>query len=125
MTSPTVRAAFFGFEVADNVLGELLAQLDAPEEPEPGQGCRPVEHRRHRLDLLVIGGHAAADQAEGRREPVEHVDLDREARLPQQLIGRIEPRGSGPDDDDSEGLAGRARPAHPERLLPVTPPRRG
>ena len=61
-----------------------------------------VEGRGDRLDLLVVGRHAGADQAVGRGEAVEHVDLDDEVLLLQQVVGGIEAVGRA-DDGDSQG----------------------
>ena len=100
---PTVGLGARGVEdlvvVAAQILhAHVLAQLDPAEEPEAGQGGHLVEGGRDRLDLLVIGGHAAAHQAERGGQPIEHVDLDREVRLAEQLLRGIEPGGPCPDD---------------------------
>ena len=54
---------------------DVVAHVHVAEETEPRLRRDPFEHPGHRLDLRVIGGHAAAHQAKRRRQPVEHVDV--------------------------------------------------
>ena len=58
----------------------VLPELDVAEEAEPGVRGRLVEGGRDVLDLLVVGRDAEADQPVRRRQAVEQVDLDGEAR---------------------------------------------
>src|SRR5262249_44883596 len=88
------------------------AQLDAPEEAEVRVGRDLVELGRHVLDLLVIRGHAEADQPEGHRQPVEHVDPRHQPLLSEDLVGRVEAGGSGADDGDAQGSAVRPGAGH-------------
>src|SRR5262245_3223195 len=64
------------------------------------------------LDLLVVRRDAGADEAVGGRHAVEEVDLYDHARLPQEVIGRVEPGGAGADDRDSQRPLTRSGCAH-------------
>ena len=54
---------------------DVVADLDVAEEAEALAGGGFLVDPDHRLDLRVVGGDAAADQAERGREAVEEVDL--------------------------------------------------
>ena len=54
---------------------DVVADLDVAEEAEALAGGGFFVDPDHRLDLRVVGGDAAADEAEGGREAVEEVDL--------------------------------------------------
>ena len=64
------------------------------------------------LDTLMVRRNAAPDQAEWSRKPVEHVNLDMQIRLLQQIIGCIEGGGTGANDGDAEWLICGARCFH-------------
>ena len=78
--------------------GDLAADLDVAEEAKALAGRGPLIDADHRLDLRMVGGDAGADEAERRRQAVEHVDLDGGRLGLQQVLGRIEPRRAGADD---------------------------
>jgi hypothetical protein len=86
--------------------------LDAAEEAEPRMPGDLVEGRRHGLDLLVIRRDPGPHQAERRGQPVEHVDVHREVRAAQQMLGDVEARRSGADDRDPQGPGSRAEIGH-------------
>ena len=54
---------------------DVVADLDVAEEAEALAGRGFFVDADHRLDLGMVGGDAAADQAEGGGEAVEEVDL--------------------------------------------------
>ena len=64
------------------------------------------------LDLRVVGRDAGTDEAEGSRQPVDHVDLDVELRMREQRLGRVEAGRPGADDGHPQGLARVAGIAH-------------
>ena len=75
-------------------VGEVAPHLHVAVEAELGVGGDLVVDPGHRLDLLVVGRHPAAHQAEGRRQAVVHVDLDLEVLLrPAGARRRRSPRG--------------------------------
>ena len=80
----------------------VLAQLDVAEEPELRVGGGLVEGGRDVLDLLVVRRHAEPDQAVGRRQAVVEIHLDGEARLPEEVLRRVEAGRSRADDGDPE-----------------------
>ncbi len=57
------------------------------------------------LDLRMVRGDAGADEAERRRQAVDHVDLDRHLGMAEKRLGGVEARRSRSDDRDSQGLA--------------------
>ena len=54
------------------------APADPADEPDAGRLKDPAQVVRDRLDRLMVRRHAVADKAVRRREPVEHVDADRD-----------------------------------------------
>ena len=62
---------------ADVVVAEVGAEVNVAEEAEGGHGGDLVVDARHRLDLLVVGGHAVAHEAEGRGLAVVHIHRHR------------------------------------------------
>ena len=89
-------------------VGEVAPHLNVPVEAELGVGGDLVVDPGHRLDLLVVRGHPAAHQAEGRRQAVVHVDLDLEVVLLLQVLGGVEARGARADHRHSQGVLRRA-----------------
>ena len=89
-------------------VGQVAAHLDVAVEAELGVVGDLVVDARDRLDLLVVGGDAAAHQAEGRRQAVVHVDLDHQVLLLLQVLGRVEARGPGADHGHAQGRVLRA-----------------
>jgi hypothetical protein len=57
---------------------KVTSDLDIAEEAEAGSLRDLLEHPRHGLDVGMIGRDAEPDEAPGRRQALEHVDLDRE-----------------------------------------------
>src|SRR3990172_3500721 len=66
---------------------DVLAKPNMTEEAEAWLRGNPVEDPGDRLDLRVVGGDAAADQAEWGREAVEQVDADPASSFLQRLGG--------------------------------------
>ena len=71
-------------------VGQVAAHLDVAVEAELGVAGDLVVDARHRLDLLVVGRHAAAHEAERRGQAVVHVDLDHQVLLLLQVLGGVE-----------------------------------
>ena len=69
----------------------VLADLDVPEEAKPGLLRDPLERARDLLQLRVIRGDAEPHEPPGRREPLDHVHLDR-LLGGEQVPGRVERR---------------------------------
>ena len=106
-------------------VGHVAAELHVAVEAELRVGGDLVVDPGHRLDLLVVRGHPAAHQAEGRGQPVVHVHLDHE-RLALQALGGVEARRPRADDGHPQRLLGRADlPAHVPLLPPPDRPDRG
>ena len=78
--------------------------LDVAEEAAAALERLALEGVLQPLDLLMVGRHAAAQQAPRRRQPLEQVDVDVAAGA-QQSGGGERPGGPGPDDR-------HARPGH-------------
>jgi hypothetical protein len=100
--------------------GQILAQLDVAEEAKARVGGDLVERRRHRLDLLMIGGDTRADQPVGRRQPVVEVHGRDETLLPEQVVGGVVTRRTRADDGHAQRVALGSRPGHsgdPRRVL--------
>src|SRR5262245_38890188 len=89
----------------------VLAQFDAAEEAEARVGGGLVEGGGDRLDLLVIGRDAGADEPVGRGQPVEHVHLDHDVLTALQVLGRVEAGRPGADDDHAKRVLGGTRSA--------------
>jgi hypothetical protein len=89
---------------------EVAADLDVAEESEPRLGRDALERARNGLELGMVGRDAEPDETPGRREPLDHVDLDRHVGV-EQSAGRIEPGGTGPNDRNPKRIhAGDASP---------------
>jgi hypothetical protein len=102
-----------GADRPDDLVVERLdvAAVDVPPEghvaevAHPLVGQDPLEDARDRLDRLVVGRDAVAQQPERRREAVE--DVDGHLQIPlQQRLRRVEAGRTGADDRDPQG-AGR------------------
>ncbi len=92
--------------------GFIAAQLHVAKEAETGIGGDAVEGGRHRLDLLVVGGHAVTHQAKRRGQTVIHIDLDDQFRLFKQALGGIETGRSGADDGNTQWLRSGSNGGH-------------
>ena len=79
-----------------------LPDLDVAEEAEAVARGGFFVDADDRLDLRVVGGDAAADQAEGGREAVEEVDLGVQVAVLEDVLGGVEAGGAGADDGDSK-----------------------
>ena len=89
--------------VAHEVLvGDVLADLDVAEEPAAGAHDLLVEELGERLDLLVVGRDAVAQQTPRRGQPLEDVDLGALATRRSSLRGGVGAGGPGPDDRDPQ-----------------------
>ena len=80
---------------------DIATHFDVADEPGRTMSGDPLEHPGHRLDLGMVGGHAAADQSERRGQSVEQVDPGVGDGLLQRFRG-VEARGAGTDDGDPE-----------------------
>lgn len=87
------------------VHGDIRAHIDIAEEAESGPGGGLLVDPDDRLDLRVVRRHARADQPERRGEAIEHVHLDLNALLLEQMLGCVEPRRPGADYRHAQGLA--------------------
>ena len=85
---------------------DVVADLDVAEEAEALARGGLLVDPDHRLDLRVVGGDAAADQAEGGRQAVEEVDLGVGVLVLEDVLGGVEAGGAGADDRDAEGFSG-------------------
>ena len=83
---------------------DVVADLDVAEEAEALAGGGFLVDPDHRLDLRVVGGDAAADQAEGRGQAVEEVDLGVQVLVLEDVLGGVEAGRAGADDGDAEGV---------------------
>ena len=83
---------------------DVLAEVDAAVEAEPRVGRDLVEGRGDGLDLLVVGRDPGADEPVRRGQAVDHVDLDDDTVLSQQVVGRIVASRPGADDGDAQRL---------------------
>jgi hypothetical protein len=88
------------------VVRDGRADLDVAEETEARPGRGLLERARDRLDVLVIGRDAEADEPPRRRQAVEQVDLDAGVVALQERVGGVEPGGAGAHDGDADGLVG-------------------
>ena len=81
---------------------EVVADLDVAEEAEALARRGFLIDPDHRLDLRVIRGDPAADQAERRREAVEEVDLGVDVISLEDVLGGVKAGGPGADDGDAK-----------------------
>ena len=82
---------------------EVASEAHVAEEAEGGAGRRGGEDAGDGLDLLVVGRDAAAHEAVGRGQAVEHVDVDRLVGAPEERLGGVEAGRPGTDDGDAHG----------------------
>ena len=94
------------------VAGDEVVARDVPPDLEVAVPAEPrmrgdlLVDAGHRLDLRVVGRDARAHEAPGRRQPLEHVDLDRAVLGREEEAGGVEPGRPGADDGDAEGHFG-------------------
>ena len=81
------------------------SDLDVAEEAKARPRGGLLERARDGLDVLVVGRDAEADEPPRRRQPVDHVDLDRRLLALQQRVGGVEAGRAGADDGDAERFA--------------------
>ena len=87
---------------ADQVfVREVPSDLDVAEESEARFGCDSFEGTRNRLQLRVIGRHTEAHEPPRRRQPLDHVHLERHVGVEQGAC-RIETRRPRADDRNSQ-----------------------
>ncbi len=89
--------------------------LTLPKKRKPVAGRGFLVDPDHRLDLRVVGGDAAADQAEGGGEAVEEVDLGVQVLVFEDVLGGVEAGRAGADDGDAKGVLWASDLAHGER----------
>ena len=90
------------------LVADRRADLHVPEETEALARGRLREGPRDRLDVLVVGRDAEANEPPRRRQAVEDVDLDARGLALQERVGGVEARGPGADDGDAQRSAHRA-----------------
>ncbi len=81
---------------------KVAADVDVAEEAEAGPLGDPLVDPRHGLDLRMVGRHAEPDEAPGRGQPLDQIDLNRRLGR-QQSAGGIEARGTRADDRNAHG----------------------
>ena len=77
-------------------MGDVGTHTDVEIALHAWPGQRGVEHRGDVLGVLVIGGHAEADQPIGGGQTIE--DVDAHAGAAGQVGHRVARRGTGTDD---------------------------
>ncbi len=82
---------------------DVLAEGDGAEEAEAGMGGGALVDAGDGLDLRVVGGDAGADEAPGRGQALEHVDLEALGGVGEQVAGGVEAGGAGADHGDAIG----------------------
>ena len=112
-------------ELCELVVQHILADLDVPEETKAGQDRGLLERSRDRFDVGMVGRDPEPDEPPGRRQPLDHVDLDLEVAR-EQRGGRVEARGPGADHGDPKThgatLEGVAQCEQPEPQPPASWP---
>ena len=88
-------------ELEQLVVLDVAADLDVAEEAEARLERDLLEGARDRLDLRMVGRDAEAHEAPGRRQPLDHVDLDRDVGA-EQRAGGVEAGRAGADDCDTK-----------------------
>ena len=83
---------------------DVAAHLDVAEEAEARAVGDLLEGAGDRLDLGMVGGDPEPDEPPRRRQPLDHVHLDRNLAA-EQRPRRIEPGRPGPDDADAQRLS--------------------
>ena len=86
---------------------EIAPDLDVAEEPEGGLLRDALVRARHRLQLRVVGGDAEPNETPRSRQPLDHVDLDRNVRV-EQRTSSVKPGRTGVDYGHTHG-ADRSR----------------
>ncbi len=94
---------------------DVVADLDVAEEAEAVAGRGFFVDPDHRLDLRMVRGDAAADEAERRRQAVEEIDLGVQVLALEDVLGGVEAGGAGADDGDAQGIVFGSDLAHGER----------
>ena len=90
--------------VGEQVLArDVHAEVDVAEEAEARVGGGLLVDAGDGLDLGMVGGDARADQAPGRGQALEHVDLELSRAVLQQVPGGVEAGGSRADHGDADG----------------------
>ena len=105
--------------VAQLVDSDVAAELHAPEEAKPRVRGDLVEGNRDVLDLLVVGRNAQAHEPIRGRQTVEHVHLDDDPVLAQELVGGVVPGRPGTHDGDPKRSLRRARARRHAGLWPA------
>ena len=77
-------------ELSQIVEAQVGAVFHVAVVPEPRIGSDLVVGGRHGLDFLMVRRHAAPYQPVRRRQPLQHVDLDDQLFLVQQVFGDVE-----------------------------------
>ncbi len=80
----------------------VATDLDVSEEAKAGARGDLLERARDGLQLRVVGRDAQPDEPPRRREPLDHVDLDRRILARKQCAGGVERSRPGPDDGDAQ-----------------------
>ena len=99
-------------ETRELLVADVPPHVDVPEKAEAGPLRGLLEDTRHRLDVRVVGRDPEPDEPPRRRQPLDHVDLDRDVGG-EQRSGSVEAGRPRPDD----GNAKRARIGHGARII--------
>ena len=83
---------------------QIAPDLDVAEEPEAGLLGDPLERARDALQLRMVRRDAQPHEPPRRRQPLDHVHLDRCFGV-EERGRRIEAGRPGPDDRDAKGPA--------------------
>src|SRR5882762_9359488 len=98
-----------GAQVLD---GDVSAKFYVAKETHPRVRGHLLVGGGDALDVLMIRCNAAANHAERRRQPIEHIHTHGQVRRFEQRLCSIEPRWSRPNDGDAEWAFDRAKGAH-------------
>ena len=94
---------------------EVVTHLDVAEEAESVAGRGFFVDPDHRLDLRMIRGDAAANQAERGGQAIEEIDLSVQVLALEDVLGGVEAGGAGADDGDAQRVLFGSDLAHGER----------
>ena len=92
--------------VGEQVLArDVLAEGDVAEVAKARVRGGLLVDARDRLDLRVVGRDAGAHEPPGRRQALDHVDLEAGVCVLEQVPGGVEAGGAGADHGDADGGA--------------------
>src|SRR6267142_2230209 len=77
---------------------QIFTESDIAEKAKPGACSGFFVLLNHRFDLLMIGSYPTTHETIGSRQAIEEIDRDQELLLFEQLLNRIKPCGTSPED---------------------------